>query len=185
MYQCRWWFKTRHKRTLLLLLIFSFGFLCRVAVIFRNEYPPGSDIGLHGSIINLIMDSGELPSWNPYHMGGEPLVTPPGFHFFVSTLILFSGMPLLLAELVTAIFFSAIIVFPAYSITKRIWKSPNAGLLAAFFATISALSFEMLSWGGYTNVVSLALIVIIFSLFLRDLEKPNRVHLRNFLHTGI
>jgi hypothetical protein len=162
---------------LLLLLIFSFGFLCRVAVVFHNEYPPSSDIGFHGSIINLILDTGELPSWNPYHMGGEPLATPPGFHFFVSTLILLSGMPLLLAELITAIFFSSIIVFPAYVIAKRIWKSPNAGLLAAFFATISALSFEMLSWGGYTNVVSLALIVTIFSLFTKDLEKPNHLHL--------
>jgi hypothetical protein len=110
-------------------------------------------------------------------MGGEPLATPPGFHFFVSSLILFSGMPLLLAELITAIFFSSIIIFPAYSIANRVWKSSSAGLLAAFFATISALSFEMLSWGGYTNVVSLALIVTIFYLFTRDLEQPNRLHL--------
>jgi hypothetical protein len=162
---------------LLLLLIFSFGFLCRVAVIFHNEYPPSSDIGFHGSIINLILDSGELPSWNPYHMGGEPLATPPGFHFFVSSLILFSGMPLLLAELVTAIFFSSIMVFPAYVICKRIWKSRNAGLVGAFFATISALSFEMLSWGGYANIVSLALIVTVLSVFVRELEQPNRLHL--------
>jgi len=110
-------------------------------------------------------------------MGGEPLATPPGFHFFVSILIIFSGMPLLLAELVAAIFFSSIIVFPAYVIANRVWKSSSAGLLAAFFATISALSFEMLSWGGYTNAVSLALIVIIFYLFTRDLEQPNRLHL--------
>lgn len=161
---------------MLLLLIFSFGVLCRVAVVFHNEYPPSSDVGFHGSIINLILDSGELPSWNSYHMGGEPLATPPGFHFFVSTLILFSGMPLLLAELLTAIFFSSMMVFPAYVISKRIWKSHNAGLLAAFFATISALSFEMLSWGGYTNVVSLALIVILLSLFTRELEQPKRLH---------
>lgn len=162
---------------MLLLLIFSFGFLCRVAVIFHNEYPPSSDIGLHGSIINLILDQGTLPTWNPYHMGGEPLATPPGFHFFVSTLLLFSGMPLLLAQLITAIFFSSIIVFPAYLVSKRIWRSHNAGLLAAFFATISALSYEMLSWGGYTNVISLALIVVIFYLFIRDIEQPNLLHL--------
>ncbi len=132
---------------------------------------------MHGSIINLILDRGELPTWNPYHMGGEPLVTPPGFHLFVSTLILLSGMPLLLAQLITALFFSSIIVFSAYLISRRVWRSHNAGLLAAFFATISALSFEMLSWGGYTNVVSLALIVVIFYLFLREIEQPNLLHL--------
>jgi hypothetical protein len=167
----------KHERTVLLLAIFSFAFLFRAALLFHNEYPPSSDIGFHGSIINLMLDRGELPSWNPYHMGGESLATPPGFHFFVSTLILLTGMPLLLAQLITAAFFSAFIVFPAYLISKRIWGNPNAGLIAAFFAAISALSTEMISWGGYTNIVSLALIAVIFYLFLRDLDQPSYGHL--------
>ena len=110
-------------------------------------------------------------------MGGEQLATPPGFHFFVSTLILLTGMPIILAELVTAAFYSSIIVFPAYVASKRIWKNPNAGLFAAFFAAISALSMEMISWGGYTNIVSLSLMIIMFYVFLRDIDKPNRIHL--------
>jgi len=168
---------TRHKRTVLLLTIFCFAFLFRAAVLFHNEYPPSSDIGFHGSIISLILDQGELPSWNPYHMGGEPLATPPGFHFFISTLILLTGIPLLFAQLITAAFFSAFIVFPAYLISGRIWRNPNAGLIAAFFAAISALSLEMISWGGYTNIVSLALTAVIFYLFLRDIDKPKHLHL--------
>jgi hypothetical protein len=106
-------------------------------------------------------------------MGGQLLPTPPGFHFFVSILILFSGIPLLFAQLLTAAFFSSVVVFPAYLISKRIWGKSNAGVLAAFFAAISALSLEMISWGGYTNVVSLALIVTILYLFLRDMNHPN------------
>ena len=167
----------RHKRTVLLLAIFGFAFLFRAALVFHNEYPPSSDIGFHGSIINLMLDQEELPSWNPYHMGGEQLATPPGFHFFVSTLILLTGMPLLFAQLITAAFFSAFIVFPAYLISKRIWRNPNAGVIAAFFAAVSALSTEMISWGGYTNIVSLALIVVIFYLFLRDIDQPSHSHL--------
>ena len=161
----------------MLLAIFSFAFLFRAAILFHNEYPPSSDIGLHGSILNLILDEGKLPSWNPYHMGGEPLATPPGFHFFVTILILFTGMPLILAQLITAAFFSSFIVFPAYLISRRIWRSHSAGFLAAFFAAISALSLEMISWGGYTNVVSLALIVVIFYLFLRDIDQPSHFNL--------
>lgn len=160
---------------MLLFLIFSVAFLIRVAVIFYNEFPPSSDIGLHSSIINLILDKGELPLWNPYHMGGEPLVTPPGFHIFVSTLILFTGMPLLFSQLITAAFFSAFIIFPAYLMSKRIWRSQITGIIAAFFAAISALSLEMISWGGYPNVISLALIIIIFYLFIRDTEQPSHL----------
>jgi len=82
-------------------------------------------------------------------------------------------MPLIFAELLTAAFFSSIIVFPAYLVSKKIWGNSSAGVLAAFFASISALSLEMISWGGYTNVVSLALIVIIMYLFLRDMDHPS------------
>jgi hypothetical protein len=162
---------------LLLLAIFSFAVLFRVVVIFHNEYPPSSDIGLHGSIINLILDQGKLPIFNPYHMGGETLATPPGFHFFVSTLILLTGMPLILAELATAAFFSSVIVFPAYLISKKIWRSHSAAIIAAFFAAVSALSLEMISWGGYTNIISLFLIIIILYLFLMDVNQPSLRHL--------
>lgn len=153
--------------------IFCFAFFFRLAVILHNEYPPSSDIGLHGSIINLILDQGTLPTWNPYHMGGQLLPTPPGFHFFVSILILFSGIPLLYAQVLTAAFFSSFTVFPAYLVSKRIWGTNIVGLLAAFFAAISALSLEMISWGGYTNIVSLGLIVTIMYLFLRDIKRSN------------
>jgi hypothetical protein len=104
-------------------------------------------------------------------MGGEPLATPPGFHFFVTTMILLTGMPLILAELITAAFYSSIIVFPAYLVSKKIWNNSSAGLLAAFFAAVSALSLEMISWGGYTNIVSLTLIAIIFYIFLKNTNK--------------
>jgi len=110
-------------------------------------------------------------------MGGEPLATPPGFHFFVTTMILLSGMDLILAELITAAFYSSVIVFPAFLVSKKIWNNNSAGLLAAFFTTISTLSLEMISWGGYTNIVSLSLIVIIFYLFLKDTNKPKLSHL--------
>ena len=161
----------------MLLAIFGFAFLFRAAVVFHNDYPPSSDIGLHGSIINLILDEGKLPDWNPYHMGGEPLATPPGFHFFVSILNLFTGMPLILAQLVTSAFFSSFTVFPAYLVSRKMWNSHSAGFLAAFFAAISALSIEMISWGGYTNVVSLALMVLFLYLFLREIDQPSPLHL--------
>jgi len=110
-------------------------------------------------------------------MGGETLATPPGFHFFVSTLILLTGMPLIFAELVTATLFSSVIIFPAYLVSRKIWRSDSAGIIAAFFAAISALSFEMISWGGYTNIISLFLIIMIMYLFLKDHDQSIRRHL--------
>ncbi len=166
---------TDHKRPLLLFAIFIAALLFRVGVIFHNGYPPSADIGFHSSIINLILDEGKLPLRNPYHMGGEPLATPPGYHFFISFIVFFTGMPLLVAQLLIAVFFSSFAVFPTYLISNKIWRSSNAGFLSAFFVAVSSLSLEMLGWGGYTNVISLTLILITFYLFIKDTG-----HLNNF-----
>ena len=168
---------TIQKGTILLVAIFIFSFLFRTAIVFHNPYPPSSDIGFHASIINLLLDQGKLPTWNSYHMGGEPLVTPPGFHFFVATLVLLTGMQVIFAELMVAAFYSSIIVFPAYLVSRKIWNNNSSGLIAAFFASISALSFEMIGWGGYTNIVALSLLILIFYLFFKDTSKPRFEHL--------
>jgi hypothetical protein len=148
-----------------------------VGVLFHNEYPPSADIGLHNNIIILILDEGKLPLWNPFHMGGEPLTNPPGYHFFASLIVLFTGMPLLVAQTLIAALFSSFAVFPTYLVSKKIWRSSGAGFLSAFLVTVSGLSLEMLGWGGYPNVISLALIVIIFCLFLRNADNPHRFNL--------
>jgi len=110
-------------------------------------------------------------------MGGEPLATPPGYHLFASFTVLFTGMPLLVAQLLIAAFFSSFAVFPTYLISKKIWRSNGAGFLSAFFVTVSSLSLEMLGWGGYTNVISLTLILMILYIFLKDTDHPHRFNL--------
>lgn len=168
---------TNQKTTLLLFAIFFVAFLFRVVIIFHNEYPPSTDIGLHSNILNLILDENKLPDWNPYHMGGEPLTTPPGYHLFAALIVLFTGMPIIVAQMLIAAFFSSFAVFPAYLFSKKIWRNDSAGFLAAFLVAVSSFSLEMLGWGGYLNVVSLLLIAIIFYLFLKDKENPHRFNL--------
>jgi hypothetical protein len=168
---------TNQKRTLLLFAIFLVALLFRVVIIFHNEYPPSTDIGLHSNILNLILDENKLPDWNPYHMGGEPLTTPPGYHLFAAFIVLFTGMPIIVAQMIIAAFFSSFVVFPAYLFSKRMWKSASVGFLAAFLVAVSSFSLEMLGWGGYLNVVSLLLIAIIYYLFLKNKEHPNSFNL--------
>jgi hypothetical protein len=165
--------ETREKTALIVCLVFLVAFVFRVAILFRSEYPPSTDIGLHSNILNLILDSGEVPTWNPYHMGGEPLTNTPGFYLFASFLVLFTGMPQLTAQVLLASLFSAFMVFPAYLIARKIWKNKNIGLLAAFFVAVSTFSFEMLGWGGYPNIVSLTLIGIVVFVFLKNSSQPH------------
>lgn len=149
------------------------AFVFRVAILFRSQYPPSTDIGLHSNVLNLILDSGQVPTWNPYHMGGEPLTNTPGFYLFASFLVLFTGMPQLTAQALIAALFSAFTVFPAYLIARKIWKNNSVGLLGAFFVAVSTFSIEMLGWGGYPNIISLTLIGIVVFVFLKNSNQPH------------
>jgi hypothetical protein len=164
--------KTREKTTLIVCLVFLVAFVLRIAILFRNEYPPSTDIGLHSNVLNLILDSGTVPTWNPYHMGGENLTNTPGFYLFAAFLVLLTGMPQLTAQVLLAALFGAFMVFPAYLISRKIWKNNSVGLLAAFFVAVSTFSLEMLGWGGYPNIVSLTLIGIVVFIFLKNSNQP-------------
>jgi len=158
-------FKISHKY-LLLFLVLAFSFVYRLLLMLWATYPPGADIGLHESVINSITSSGNTNfMWNNYHMGGGLSLTFPGYHIFVSYIILMTGMPGYLAQSLAVSFFSSIIVLCAFLIARSVWGESTA-LIVAFLAAISRFDIEMLMWAGYPNAVTLMLIPLIFYLYL-------------------
>ena len=159
-------FKTSNKY-LLLFLVLAFSFVYRMLLMHWATYPPGADIGLHESIIHSITLSGNTNFlWNNYQMGGGLSLTFPGYHIFVSYVILITGMPDYLAHSLVVSFFSSFIVLCAYLITRTVW-SKSAALIVAFLVAISRFDIEMLLWGGYPNVITLLLIPLTFYLYLQ------------------
>jgi hypothetical protein len=159
-------FKTSNKY-LLLFLILAFSFVYRMLLMQWGTYPSGADIGLHESIIHSITLSGNTNFlWNYYQMGGGLSLTFPGYHIFVSYVILITGMPDYLAHSLVASFFSSFIVLCAYLITRAVWRE-SAALIVAFLVAISRFDVEMLLWGGYPNVITLLLIPLTFYLYLQ------------------
>ncbi|MBC7131435.1 hypothetical protein H5T51_09565, partial [Candidatus Bathyarchaeota archaeon] len=149
------------------LLIFIFAILYRALLIAADPYPPGPDLGLHNSIINsILMNNGKFTQ-NLYHMGGGDSLTHPGFHFFASTILLFTEAPAYVVQSAVAVLFSSLTVLCAYLLTKAIWPLPAAPLIAAFLTAISKHDLDMLLWGGYPNVIALTLIPLIFYIFFR------------------
>jgi hypothetical protein len=155
------------KTYLLLLLIVAFSFLYRLFLMLQAGYPPGADIGLHNSIIHSILQSGNTNFlWNYYHMGGGVSLTFPGYHIFVSYVILLTGLPDYLAHSLVASFFSSLIVMVGFLITKKMWNS-NAAIIVAVLLAFSRYDIEMLMWGGYPNIVALMLIPLAFYFFMQ------------------
>ncbi len=159
-------FKTPNKY-LLLFLVLAFSFVYRMLLMHWETYPSGADIGLHESIIHSITLSGNTNFlWNNYQMGGGLSLTFPGYHIFVSYVILITGMPDYLAHSLIVSFFSSFIVLCAYLITRDVWRESTA-LIVAFLVAISRFDVEMLLWGGYPNVITLLLLPLTFYLYLR------------------
>jgi hypothetical protein len=159
-------FKASNKY-LLLFLVLVFSFIYRMLLMHWQTFPPGADIGLHDSIIHSITVSGNTNFlWNYYQMGGGISLTFPGYHIFVSYVMLMTGMPDYLAHSLVVSFFSSLIVLCAFLITRTVWGE-SASLIVAFLVAISRFDIEMLLWGGYPNVITLMLIPLIFYLFLQ------------------
>ena len=156
------------KKYLLLLLILVFAFGYRVMLMLWAGFPPGADIGLHNSVIDSIMPSGNVDFLhNDFQMGGGLSLTFPGYHIFVSQVILLSGLPDFLAQALVAALFSTFIVACAFLLTRRLWAESTA-FIVAFLVAVSRFDVEMLLWGGYPNVLTLMLIPLIVYLFLEN-----------------
>jgi hypothetical protein len=161
-------FKTPNKY-LALFLILIFAFAYRMALMTLQTFPPGADIGLHESVIHSITMSGNTNFlWNYYQMGGGVSLTFPGYHIFVSYIMMMTGIPDYLVHALVVSLFSSFIVLCAFLITRTVWKE-SAALVVAFLVAISRFDIEMLLWGGYPNVITLLLIPLTFYMFL---QKP-------------
>jgi hypothetical protein len=159
-------FKLSGTRILLFsILVFAFGY--RLLLMHWATYPPGADIGLHNSVIHSIVGSGNVNFlWNNYQMGGESSLTFPGYHIFVSSVILLTGLPDFVAHSIIVSLFSTLIVAIAFLMTRRLWGLSTA-FIVTFLVAVSRFDIEILLWGGYPNVITLALIPLTFYLYLQ------------------
>jgi hypothetical protein len=147
-------------------MIFAFSFIYRLVLMLLDGFPPGADIGLHNSVIHSIIGSGNVNFfYNFYHMGGSVSLTFPGYHIFAAGVVLISGLPEYLAHAIVVSLFSSVIILVGYLITKRVW-SLSAAVVVAVLLAVSRFDIEMLMWGGYPNVITLALIPLTFYLYL-------------------
>jgi hypothetical protein len=156
-----------NRTNLLLLLIFTFSFIYRMLLMLWSNFPSGADIGLHNSVIYSITGPGNTNFMhNAYQMGGGTSLTFPGYHIFASSIMLMTGLPEYVAQATIVALFSSLIVLCAFLVTKRIW-STSAAFIIAFLVAISRFDIEMTLWGGYPNVITLMLIPLTFYLYLQ------------------
>jgi hypothetical protein len=168
----------KRKSSLLLLTIVAIGFFYRFTLMTMDGFPPGADIGLHESVINSILAPKTAFFYNYYHMGGGISATNPGYHIFSAFIISMTGAPDYLVQAAVASLFSALTILCAFLVVRLVWGE-LAGFIVAVLVTFSASDIIMLSWAGYPNIVALALIPLLFYLFLQP-----KLSSKNYLATA-
>ncbi len=171
-----------NKTYVALLFIFTFSFCYRILLMLWAGFPPGADIGLHNSVIYSITSHGNVDFfYNFYHIGGGVSLTFPGYHIFTTSVILLTGLPEYVAHATVVALFSSLLVLCAFFITKKVW-STQAAFIVAFLMAVSRFDIEMLMWAGYPNVITLLLIPLTFWLYL---EKDRFSKVPFFVSTSI
>jgi hypothetical protein len=166
----------KRNSNLLLLAILVIAFIYRFSLMTMNIFPPGADIGLHESVIKSITAPKTTLFYNYYHMGGGLSVTNPGYHIFAVFIITMTGAPDYLVQAAVASLFSALLVLCAFLLVRRVWGE-LAGFIVAVLVTFSASDIVMLNWAGYPNIVALALIPILFYIFLQPTKLLSKSYL--------
>jgi len=94
---------------------------------------------------------------------------PPLFHLFLLGFFLaFPTVdPYLIMKVIVAVLDSLQLV-PVYFIVKEVSKSTVGASMAAFIAMATPSDFNMIAWGGYTNIAGLLLMAVLVYFVIKD-----------------
>ncbi len=158
-------------RVFFLLLLLGGGFILRFTCLATYNTLPGWDPSSHISKALTVLSSG--------HLTTRAFWYPPGFHFLLAVLFLFSGLttispPALLMIKLFVASISAFQVVVVYLVGRRVYDSPTVGLLGALFMAVSLRHVEMLGWGGYPNITGMFFMgLTLYLLSYRSDWKPS------------
>ena len=138
--------------------VFSAAVLCVFYfAMSMNGLVLGNDPAIHLQRANTFLESGRIPI-------SDVAWYPPLYHIILSTLIAFTGVSsfenmLSLMKLLTALV-DWLLVFSVYLIGRSF--SRKAGYIASILMLVSFPIFEINFFGGYTSLLALAFIFLLF-----------------------
>jgi hypothetical protein len=143
--------------------VFIIVFSCLVfALLFffigANGLVLGNDPAVHLETAKYFLSTGSLPL-------SDILWLPPLYHLVLATFISFTGattagQQLVLIKAVTALM-DWMLIFSVYLIAAKFFNK-KTGLIAASLLLLSFPLYELNSWGGYTSILSLTFMTLLF-----------------------
>ena len=143
--------------------VFIIAFSALVFALFffftgANGLVLGNDPAVHLETAKYFLSTGSLPL-------SDILWLPPLYHLVLATFISFTGattagQQLVLIKAVTALM-DWMLIFSVYLIAAKFF-SKKTGLIAASLLLLCFPLYELNSWGGYTSILSLSFMALLF-----------------------
>jgi hypothetical protein len=128
------------------------------SLISMNGLVLGNDPAVHLERAQMFLNTGKIPLDN---LGW----TPPLYQIMLSVLIAFTGASsveqLIFIVKITAVIVNWILFFAVYLIGARFF-SKKVGALASVLLLLCYPMFEINLWGGYTSVLGIAFMILVF-----------------------
>jgi len=160
-------FKFLLQEKFLLPPLFVLGFVSRFYPLL--EFPRvGNDPLLHFEFSQALLQgkmSIQVVIWGQH----LTIYYPPLFHLL--SLAFFLAFPTVDPYLIMKVIVSmldSLQLFPIYFIVKEVSKSTAGASMAAFIAMVTPSDFNMIAWGGYTNIAGLLLIAVLAYFVIKE-----------------
>ena len=172
-----WWNRFRRWRKLkrqptdlagiLLGIVFFFALWARIAMVKDIVYPLWTDSYHHTMITQLIVDGGIVPSsYRPY-APIDHFTYHFGFHAVSAWFHWLSGIPVPRSVVLVGQIFNALVVPTTYLLTRRLFQSQSAGVVAAVVVgLLSPMPALFVNWGRYTQLSGQILLPVLMVLTL-------------------
>ena len=157
------------RNAIVLSLLFITGFLIKVLPIMQYDHV-GGDPFLHYKYAMALLD-GKLAVPVEFNAGSTTveLYYPPLFHLIsLGFFLAFPNLDPYAIMKVLAATFAVLQIVPIFYIVKRVAHWSPAALLASYSLLTVRSDYQMLSWGGYANIMGLFLISALVYLVMSD-----------------
>jgi hypothetical protein len=144
----------KKREAVFVLFFLAIGLALRLYPLIQSPSLIGADSFFHSSIIQKLTETGSFPTFDPFSWGGRPLNYSPGFHFFVSGVLLATGLGTDVLPFFGALFF-CLTFLGVYTYSRRQGINPIAS--CGLFATV-----PVLIWKTTTNLLPDSLWIFLF-----------------------
>jgi hypothetical protein len=158
-----------HWEPIVLGLLFVAGYVLRALPLLQFPYVGGDPFLHYKYAIALLEGKLSVPVEAGNSGATADLYYPPLFHLL--SLISFLALPNVDPYEIMKILASgidALQIVPIYLIVKKMSRSGAAGIIASFTLLVTRSDYQMLSWGGYANIMGLLIFEILVYALVAD-----------------